>query len=430
MLLLLPDITGGFSFHVMHRQFPDDPWWAALAAAFTHVQWSGASIWDLIMPSFVFLVGAAMPLSAFARRGRGNTRGEVVWHQCLRASALFVLALLLTMPLLTRLAELWPLGFLVIALPVPRWAARAWGLPRTGERWLETVWWLGILVAAAAWIYLHIAERGNYDLGHVFTAMALASVPAFLVVGRPRTVQFGAAFVVLAGYWLLFALYPLPAPGFDLASVGVSPGDELFSGFFAHWNKNTNVAAAFDVWLLNMLPRPQPFLFQGNGVQTLQFVPIIATMIFGVIAGELLRSNRAKMEIRTTLVVGGALGIGAGLLAGRWLCPLVKSIWTPSWTLFSAGIAAVVLGALYHLCDVRTPRAWVLVFVVIGTNSVLLYTLASCYRWRLLQLPRELMAATPLSFGSLAPVADSVMFGAGLWLIAFVLYRSRVFVRL
>ena len=66
------------------------------------------------------------------------------------------------------------------------------------------------------------------------------------------------------------------------------------TGFFAHWNKNANVAAAFDRWFLNLFPHPadHPFVFNEGGYATLNFIPSIATMIFGVLAGELLRSSR------------------------------------------------------------------------------------------------------------------------------------------
>ena len=56
MLLLVSDTRGGFSFYEMARRFPDDPTWRALSAQFSHVVWSGAALWDLIMPS---LAGAA-----------------------------------------------------------------------------------------------------------------------------------------------------------------------------------------------------------------------------------------------------------------------------------------------------------------------------------------------------------------------------------
>jgi predicted acyltransferase len=76
MLLLVPDLLGGFSFYMMARRLPDDPAWGNLAAWFTHVQWSGSFVWDLVMPSFVFPVGVAVPLSVAARRRRGGRAAD------------------------------------------------------------------------------------------------------------------------------------------------------------------------------------------------------------------------------------------------------------------------------------------------------------------------------------------------------------------
>jgi predicted acyltransferase len=92
-------------------------------------------------------------------------------------------------------------------------------------------------------------------------------------------------------------------------------------------------------------------------------------------------------------------------------------------------VAAVVLGALYHLSDVRNSRAWAFPFVILGTNSILLYTLASNYRWRFLSIPNKL-AGVDVSAGLYGPVVASLTFLAMLWLLAFALYRTRVFVKI
>jgi predicted acyltransferase len=63
ILLLVPDVYGGFSFYIMARQQPDSVQWSALATQFTHVAWRGVALWDLIMPVFVFVVGVSMALS-------------------------------------------------------------------------------------------------------------------------------------------------------------------------------------------------------------------------------------------------------------------------------------------------------------------------------------------------------------------------------
>jgi predicted acyltransferase len=288
-------------------------------------------------------------------------------------------------------------------------------------------WWLAILGLSALWLRANIYDIGDYRFEHIFSQLALASVFAFLLVGRSRSIQLAAAFGILFFYWALFAVFPLPAHGFDPISVGVMPGEEIFSGFFAHWNKNTNAASAFDIWFLNLLPRAQPFRFDIYGVTTLNFVPTVSTMIFGVMAGELIRGGQSKNDVRNALFWAGVLGIVAGLLAGQWLCPIVKSLWTPSWTIFSAGIAALVLGVFYHLSEIRAARFALL--AILGTNAILLYVLASNYRWRFLSLPERLFGVSLLE-GPYAPLRESVLLALMLWVVAFVLYRSRIFVRL
>ena len=78
---------------------------------------------------------------------------------------------------------------------------------------------------------------------------------------------------ILVGFWAAFVLYPLPGPDFDY-TAGVPAGwPHLYSGFLAHFNKNSNLAWAFDVWFLNLFPREKPFLANGGGWSTLSFIP-------------------------------------------------------------------------------------------------------------------------------------------------------------
>ena len=70
----------------------------------------------------------------------------------------------------------------------------------------------------------------------------------------------------------------------------------LMTGFAAHWNKNSNLAWAFDTWFLNLFPREQPFKYNGGGYATLSFIPTLATMILGLIAGGVLRRRSAGLD--------------------------------------------------------------------------------------------------------------------------------------
>ena len=88
----------------------------------------------------------------------------------------------------------------------------------------------------------------------------------------------------------------LPGSSFDFSSVGVRP-DWLHhpTGFAAHWDKNSNLAWAFDTWFLNLFPRTKPFSSNGGGYATLSFIPTLGTMILGLLAGGILRAHLAGL---------------------------------------------------------------------------------------------------------------------------------------
>ena len=201
-----------------------------------HREWVGVTPWDLIQPSFMFMVGVALPFSVASRRERGHAFGRLFGHAVLRSLILILLGIFL----------------------------RSQGRPQTYFTFEDVLTQIG--------------------LGYPFLFL--------LAWTRPRW-QAVAAVAILIGYWAAFALYPLPPPGFDWTSVGV-PADwpHHLSGFAAHWDKNANLAHAADVWFLNLFPRESPFRFNGGGYLTLNFVPSLATMIFGLLAGGL-RQGRA-----------------------------------------------------------------------------------------------------------------------------------------
>src|SRR5207244_11383517 len=68
--------------------------------------------------------------------------------------------------------------------------------------------------------------------------------------------------------------------------------------------------------------------------------------------------------------------LAAGWLLGALgLCPVVKRIWTPSFTLWSGGVCLLITAAAYFVIDVRGARRWCFPLIVIGTNSIAAYCL-------------------------------------------------------
>ena len=278
----------------------------------------------------------------------------------------------------------------------------------------------------------------NFVFSDVLSQIGLGYFFLFLLWDKRPAVQLGAALAILAADWLLFYLWPLPPEGFDYSSVNLPADWPHLSGIAAHWDMNTNAAAAIDRWFLNLFPRTEPFVAKLGGYQTLNFVPALATMIFGLLAGGLLKTDEQPWRKVGRLITAGIVGIALGWGLDHWgLCPLVKRIWTPSWTLFSAGIVLVTLAVLYALVDVLQFRRWTFPFVVVGMNSILIYVMAEILRpWIARRWHTHFdfgsnvftlwdhvpLAYEPLVRGSLTLLV--------MWLICYWCYRQKIFIRI
>ncbi|MBP6821335.1 MAG: DUF5009 domain-containing protein, partial [Acidobacteria bacterium] len=253
--------------------------WNLLARHQTHVEWYGATLHDLIQPSFSFLVGVALPYSIASRQAKGESQSKMFAHAAWRALILILLGVFL----------------------------RSVGKLQTNWTFEDTLSQIG--------------------MGYLFL---------FALGFRSTKIVWASLAVVLVGYWLAFVLYPLPPSGFDYTAVGV-PADWPYhaSSLAAHFNKNSNLAWAFDTWFLNLFRRATPFTNNGGGYATLSFIPTLGTMILGLIAGRWMKSELGEKQKLQRLAVAGVAGIALGLaLHYSGICPSVKRIWTPSWTIF------------------------------------------------------------------------------------------------
>jgi heparan-alpha-glucosaminide N-acetyltransferase len=343
----------------------------------SHVPWRGCSLHDLIQPGFSFLVGAALAFSFAKRSEQGQSYRAMLIHAIGRS---FILV------------------------------------------------FFGIFLRSLGKMYT------NFTFDDTLTQIGLGYTFLFLFAGRKWYVSALGAGAILVGYWALFAFSQLPAPDFDYASVGVPanwPHHE--EGFGAHWNKNSNVAWAFDVWWMNLFFREEPFAYSSGGYCTLSFIPTLATMLLGLVAGEWLRADwtlkRRFAHFATATVV--CLSIAWGLETAG-LCPIVKRIWTPSWTLWSGGLCFAWLFLLYLICDFGNSTRWAFFFRVIGANSIVAYTMSwTMEEWTKLALRRHF----DWLIGRVVPQSVETLVYGGLvltvfWLILYWLYRQKIFVRI
>lgn len=398
--VMLVMASGGLGLGTVAAQFADSQVWEMLGRHTEHAAWRGWTFWDMIQPSFLFIVGVAMPFSYAARRVKGATWPQLFGHAVWRSAVLVALGVFL---------------------------ASAWNERQT------------------KFVFTNVLAQ--IGLGYTFV---------FLLLDRKPWVQALAAVVILAGDWLAFALWPVG----DLAALaptrGLGPNSDFLTGFAAHWQKNINVATEFDRWFLNLFPHVpgNPFRYNEGGYATLNFVPSIATMLFGVLAGEWLRtrhSDRAKVQ---ALFLAGTLAIVLGSALDHGICPIVKRLWTPSWTVYSAGWACLFLALAYALVDAAGYRRWALPLVVVGSNSIAIYMMSQLMKPFVIRMLKvhlgpawDALAAspyaqesayrasgmhlvTPIFAGLYGPIFEKLAVLAVLWLICFWMYRQRIFVKI
>jgi predicted acyltransferase len=365
------------------KRDPHSGFWKEVRYQFSHAEWVGCSYWDLIQPSFMFMVGVSMPYSYARRQRLGESYPRMLNHAMTRSLVLILLSIFLM---------------------------------SHSRRHID-------------WSFMNVLAQ--IGLGYTFV---------FLLWGRPFRTQAVAAVVILAGTWMAYELYP--HAGINLASgspeVGVSKewADDHLQGVRPAWHKNANVGHAVDVWVLNRFPRPEPFVFNRGGYQTINFIPSIVTMLFGLMCGELLRSGRPPVRKLGILVTAGILGLAAGeLLHVTGASPLVKRIWTPSWTLFSTGWCCLILAGLFAIIDMHGFRRWTFPLVVVGMNSIAIYCMSMMLKpWTARQLQTLLGEGVFTFHGGIdpawAPTVEAVMVGLVFWLICYYMYRNKIFIRI
>ena len=359
------------------RGFPGSELWQQLAFHQSHVPWSGCSLHDLIQPSFSFLVGVALPFSIASRMAKGQSSGRMFGHAVWRSLLLILLGVFL----------------------------------RSVHR-----------------------DQTNWTFEDTLSQIGLGYPFLFLLGFRAFRTQLIALGVILGGYWLAWALYPLPGPEFDYAAIRASADwPHHAEGFAAHWNKHLNIGSAFDRWFLNLFPRPSSYVINGGGYLTLSFIPTLGTMLLGLLAGNWLKADlRPGQRLKRLLLASVICFAIGGLLHQLGVCPIVKRIWTPSWVLFSGGWCFLIMAVLFVIVDWCGLKKWAFPLIVIGMNSIAAYVIAHLIGDFTLSNIRTHFGQEVFGIAGekMVRLCEGVTLLVTYWLILFWMYRRKVFLRI
>ncbi len=302
--------------------------WSAIYPPLAHAPWHGWTPTDLIFPFFVFIVGITTQLSITARRARGDDEGAIR-RQILKRGALIFL-----------------FGFLVNGFPFFTWGTVAGNAdPSFIERIIDRLY---------HWRIMGVLQR--IGIAYIVSALIATRV-------RLRT-QVVVAAAILVGYWLLMTALPVPGssgtPGYLLLDRPESTMAAYFDRVFLDW---TRFGLGNHLWIGAVTWDPEGVLSTAGA---------IGTALMGNVAGWWLGQPRPLAERINGLFAGGALAMMGGLV-WNWVFPINKSLWTSSYVLFTAGLAAVSIGTIMWMVDMQGWRRWTKPFVIYGTNPLVAF---------------------------------------------------------
>jgi predicted acyltransferase len=342
-------IGGGVIIASLDEIF-NHPATAFLKQQLNHVEWQGFRFEDLIMPLFLFIVGAAMPFSFNKRFAKGSSKKQIYSHIARRVIILWVLGMLIQGNLLS-----YDISKLKI--------------------------YSNTLQAIAA--------------GYLFASIIILQFKI-----RWQLVTTGGLLLL---FWALMEWVPVPGYGAGVLTEEGNPAiyiDNLVLGRFSDGSSYT--------WILSS-------------------ITFTTTVMLGVIAGHLLRSQKTQAVKTLGLLTVGISSLLLGMVWDIWF-PIIKHLWTSSFVLFSGGLCYLLLAVFYLVIDVWGFKKWAFGFVVIGMNAIAVYTATKMFDFR--KIADVFVGGLTERLGNCNDLIRAVIALTIVWLILYWMYRKKTFIKI
>jgi len=228
---------------------------------------------------------------------------------------------------------------------------------------------------------------------------------------------------LLSSYWLMMRYIPVPEVG-----TGVLEPGRNFAAYVDSLFLSGHMWSYYETW------DPEGL------VSTL---PAIGTTLFGVLTADLLRSSLSNLKKTAAMILGGLILIAAAEILSQWM-PINKSIWTTTFSMLMAGMAAIAFSLFYVIIDCGGLSSWSKPFLILGVNPIAIYFLSevldTSLRFIDLSLPNAYAVScrTYLFKSYCEPVAQpetaSLLYGVGyllsIFIIAWAMWRKKIFIKI
>jgi predicted acyltransferase len=276
---------------------------------------------------------------------------------------------------------------------------------------------LGLFIAAFPYF-----ELGTLRIPGVLQRIAivfLISSLVFLKFSKRNQYIFTVSLLVL--YWILMSF--VPVPGIDLSNL--QPG--------------TNLAAWLDNLLLEGHLWQYTRTWDPEGI--LSTLPAIASGMIGIFAADWMKKSIESGTKATWLFVAGTF-LTLGGLIWDFSFPINKSLWTSSYVLYTSGLALHALAISYWFLDVRKVQIMTKPFIFFGANAITIYVgselLSKIFYIVSLQTASGELSLKSILFQSLnfswlgphnASLLAALIWVSLFWLIAMILYKKKIFIK-
>ncbi len=254
------------------------------------------------------------------------------------------------------------------------------------------------LILLSQFLIIVSEQKMQFQLINVLSQIAFTYFLTFWIIQLEFRWQAVSAALLLALHWALFVVFP---------------------GAEGPFSKTGNVGAVIDKALLG-------YNYHGFYV-TINFISSTVTTLFGAWTGALLRSPRTRAEKLRILAIAAAVAFTGGLALSR-VNPMIKRLWTPSFTLYSAAWVLLMMLIFVVLIDVWGFKKLAIPFVVVGMNSIFIYSAGFLVRGSINNWVKAFSGGFK-SIGPLASVAQNCAIMLVLWYLCYWLYRRKIFIK-
>ncbi len=222
----------------------------------------------------------------------------------------------------------------------------------------------GAVIVLLGWLmagfpYFPLTRITHIRFGGVLPRIGVCYIAGALLTMRTTLKQQVVILAVLLyGYWFLQTL--VPVPGYhEIGALLLGQPDATLSA----WLDRT-VLGLPHLWVGSKTWDPEGIL---------STIPAIGTVILGVFTGRwITRQDVPIAERLNAMFAVGAVAMMVGLM-WNWSFPINKSLWTSSYVMFTAGMAAVALAVCIWVVDVKKMRWGTEPFVIYGMNPIIAF---------------------------------------------------------